>query len=350
MANQALFNPSAMIAMRGQLEGRLINLCFGAGVDSTAMMIALKVAGITPDLLTFADTGGEKAETYRHLDRMQEVMKKWGWPEISVVKKKTLDSTGYDDLYGNCIQNETLPSLAFGLKSCSLKWKSGVQDNFLKGVNRGPNKQPAHPVWIEAKETGQRIVKLIGYDCGKADLKRSSKIIKDDPHFDFYYPLQTLGWTRTECVEAIVTVLGEDYVPVKSACFFCPASKEWELYWLAAKEPDLLERALIMERVALTGKHSRFDELATGKQWEEMVRSGDRFPSTTTTVGLGRSFSWNQWAVQNGVVDADFNVIRSPDMTLHFMSKANELRTDDNAYDNRGKKVIPIAKQENVWA
>lgn len=105
-----------------------------------------------------------------------------------------------------------------------------------------------------------------------------------------------------------------------------------------------------MERVALTGKHSRFDELATGKQWEEMVRSGDRFPSTTTTVGLGRSFSWNQWAVQNGVVDANFNVIRSSDMTLHFMSKANELRTDDNAYDNRGKKVIPIAKQENVWA
>lgn len=162
--------------------------------------------------------------------------------------------------------------------------------------------------------------------------------------------VQTLGWTRAECVEAIVTVLGEDYVPVKSACFFCPASKEWELYWLAANEPDLLERALIMERVALTGKHSRFDELATGKQWEEMVRSGDRFPSTTTTVGLGRSFSWNQWAVQNGVVDADFNVIRSPDMTLHFMSKAKELRTDDNAYDNRGKKVIPIAKQENVWA
>ncbi len=350
MLDNRLFPPNAIAVLRQTLSGRLINLCFGAGVDSTAMMVALKVAGITPQLVTFADTGGEKAETYRHLDRMQDVMKDWGWPEISVVKKETLESTGYHDLYGDCLQNETLPSLAFGMKSCSCKWKGSPQDNFLKGVSRGPNKQPAHPIWIEAQETGQRITKLIGYDCGKADLKRSSKIIKDDPHFDFYYPLQTLGWTRAECVEAIVTVLGEDYVPVKSACFFCPASKEWELYWLAANEPDLLERALIMERVALTGKHSRFDELATGKQWEEMVRSGDRFPSTTTTVGLGRSFSWNQWAVKNGVVDADFNVIRSPEMTLHFMSKANELRTDDNAYDNRGKKIIPIAKQENVWA
>jgi len=350
MLDNRLLPPNAIAVLRQTLSGRLINLCFGAGVDSTAMMVALKVAGITPQLISFADTKAEKAQTYRHLDRMQEVMKRWGWPEISVVTKKTLDSTGYNELYGECIKNETLPSLAFGLKSCSQKWKSGVQDNFIKGVNRGPNKQPAHPVWTEAQATDSKILKLIGYDCGKADLKRSSKIIQDDPHFDFYYPLQALGWTRAECVEAIATVLGEDYVPVKSACFFCPASKEWELYWLAANEPDLLERALIMERVALTGKHSRFDELATGKQWEEMVRSGDRFPSTTTTVGLGRSFSWNQWAVQNGVVDSEYNVIRSPEMTVHFMSKANELRTDDNAYDNRGKKVIPIAKQENVWA
>lgn len=82
-------------------------------------------------------------------------------------------------------------------------------------------------------------------------------------------------------------------VPIKSACFFCPASKMWELYWLAGHHPDLLERALVLERNALTGKHSRFDTIEFGTSWEDMVRNADRFPSTNTTVGLGRSFSWS---------------------------------------------------------
>src|SRR3546814_18075098 len=65
-------------------------------------------------------------------------------------------------------------------------------------------------------------------------------------------------------------------LPIKSACFFCPASKIWELYWLAAHYPDLLERALVLERNALTGRHSRFSEVQFGASWEDLVRSVDR--------------------------------------------------------------------------
>ena len=97
-------------------------------------------------------------------------------------------------------------------------------------------------------------------------------------------------------------------VPIKSACFFCPASKNWELYWLAGLHPDLLDRALVLERNALTGRHSRFSEVEFGASWDDLVRTADRFPSTSTTVGLGRSFAWNQWARVNDVVDAAFRV------------------------------------------
>ncbi|MBC3871782.1 hypothetical protein [Undibacterium oligocarboniphilum] len=202
-------------------------------------------------------------------------------------------------------------------------------------------------------ETGQRIVKLIGYDAGRADMRRSKKIPTSDVDFDYFYPLQTLGWERSDCVRAITDLLGAELVPTKSSCFFCPASKVWELFWIAAHEPELLERALYMERVALTGKHSRFDEVEFGASWEELVRNADRFPSTATTVGLGRSFSWNQWARVNNVVDADFRVWRSAESIERFITSAAALQTSDNALDRRfsdpERKVIPILPAQQAF-
>lgn len=124
-------------------------------------------------------------------------------------------------------------------------------------------------------------------------------------------------------------------VPIKSACFFCPASKIWELYWLAAHHPDQLERALVLERNALTGRHSRFDAIEFGASWDKLVRTADRFPSTSTTVGLGQSFSWNQWARVNGVVDENFRVRRGASDRARFLALADQLRRDDNAFDTR---------------
>jgi hypothetical protein len=327
--------PSASLLRFRPLKHRLLAACFGAGVDSTAMLIALYLAGIQPAVITFADVGGEKPETIAHVERMNAILLSWGWPPISICRKIPLASTGYDDLYGNCIANETLPSLAFGLKSCSIKWKQKPQDQFIKGARSGPNAGPPHPVWIEAERTGQRIVKLIGYDCGRADMRRSRNLADADADFDYAYPLQLLGWKREDCIAIIAKVLGADYVPVKSACFFCPASKSWELFWLAAHHPDLLDRALLLERKALTGRHSRFDEVEFSATWEELVRDADRFPSSNTTIGLGRSFAWNQWARANDVVDEAFRVRRSPSDRTRFHGQAAALRNADNAKDGR---------------
>jgi len=228
-----------------------------------------------------------------------------------------------------------LPSLAFGMKSCSIKWKQKPQDRFIKGARSGPNAAPPHPIWIEAERTGQRILKLIGYDCGRADMRRSRNLPTADADFDYAYPLQLLGWTREDCIAIISEVLGVDYVPIKSACFFCPASKIWELFWLAAHHPDLLDLALVLERTALTGRHSRFDQVEFGATWEELIRNANRFPSSNTTVGLGRNFAWNQWARANSVVDERFRVRRGPEDRARFRARAAELHGSDNAIDRR---------------
>ncbi|MCH8137297.1 MAG: phosphoadenosine phosphosulfate reductase family protein, partial [Proteobacteria bacterium] len=49
-------------------------VCYGAGVDSTAMLVALKREGTRPDLIIFSDTGGEKPETYEYLERLEALL------------------------------------------------------------------------------------------------------------------------------------------------------------------------------------------------------------------------------------------------------------------------------------
>lgn len=332
-ANLPVLTNGQIDVLRAALTGRKLAACFGAGVDSTAMLVALHAAGLRPDVITFADTNGEKISTMSHLARMGDVLRRWRWPSIDVCTKKMLPSTPYSDLYGNCIANQTLPSLAFGGHACSVKFKGLPQDQFLMGATKGPNARPPHPLWIEAQSRGERIVKLIGFDAGPADRRRSKKQPAFNKDFDYIYPLQLLGWTRADCVDAITRALGLAMVPIKSACFFCPASKHWELWHLAAEEPDRFEEALALEWNALTGRHSRFTTVEFGADWEDLVRNADRFPSSKTTVGLGRSFAWNHWARVNDVVDENFKVRR--ENKARFLDMAAALRGDDNAFDAR---------------
>ena len=101
------------------LNGRLITVCFGAGVDSTAMLMALHAAEIEIGAITFANTGNEKPETLRHVEAMREELRWWGWPDIEIATKYTKPSTGYTNLLGNCLQSETLPIRAFGMKTAT---------------------------------------------------------------------------------------------------------------------------------------------------------------------------------------------------------------------------------------
>lgn len=323
-------------------------VCYGGGVDSTAMLIEMKNQGIVPDVITFADVGAEKPETYETVKRMNEWCVSVGFPAITICTLRTKDSTPYDTIEGNQTANETLPSLAFGPKGCSVKWKHKPQDYAIKGCGGQVNAQPAHPVWIDCQERGIKPCKLIGYDAGTADMRRSKNLKAEDADFLYAYPLQMLGWNRADCIAAIVA---EGLpVPLKSACFFCPASQKWELWELAGNHPDLMERALRMEHLAMMGKHSRWGAHCAerpkageapetyGKDWEEFVaKPADQWPTTSITVGLGRSFAWNHWARINGVCDNDGQVIRDPE---RYLAKAAELKGDGGNASNTVKPCI----------
>jgi|GEM_PF-1736037 len=278
---------------------------YGGGVDSTAMLVAMAAAGIRPDLILFADVGNERPPTYAYLDFFDGWLRQQGFPAITRVAYQP-DTAPYTTLEGNCLANQTLPSISIsGMGSCTLKFKAAVMDRFLLGVSRGKESRRC-PGWAPALESiaaGRRPYKLIGYDFGPADTCRFQKAStqkRKDP-FRFLYPLQQMQWTREDCILAILDA-GLP-VPTKSSCFFCLGTKPWEIYWLAASYPELLQRAIAMEDNARLGKHG-----------------------FKTTKGLWRSESWRNWCEQEGIVaPGTLEIIADPG---EMLAKARKLKPE----------------------
>jgi hypothetical protein len=215
-------------------------VAYGGGLNSTAMLCGFKERGIKPDLILFADTGGEMPETYVHTLRMKVIASDW-WPDtpFQVVKKEY--AGGFEGLEGECIRGHKLPALAYGRKACSQKYKTQPQTKRLKE-------------WMAANEV-QHVRRAIGYDAKEShralhiereDLKRGRTATN-------WFPLIEWQWGRDECAEAIERVGGSIGLkpPGKSACFFCPAMKRGEILRLKAEHPDLFMRALAIEANAI---------------------------------------------------------------------------------------------------
>lgn len=237
---------------------------FGGGTNSAAMLVELARRGEFPDAVLFADTGGEKPHTYRFIEAIQRWLAARSLPQIVIVKQTFTD---YATLEDNCLRNGTIPSVAYGFKSCSEKWKIRPQNTWLKQW------EPA----VEAWARGEKVVKMIGYD---ADEERRAKA-RIDEHYEFRYPLIEWGWGRDECIAAIVKA-GLP-LPGKSACFFCPNSKRSEVRSLRKTYPELFDRAIAMEKNAAA--------------------------NLTTIRGLGREWRWQDVAATDDAQGSLFDTV-----------------------------------------
>src|SRR5580700_5195296 len=188
-------------------------LAYGLGVDSTAVLVGLKQTGVRPDAILFADTKSEKSSTYEYLPIIQAWLAKVDFPPVTVVEYKVKNFKNwprYEGLLQNCLTNGTLPSLAFGFKSCSLKWKVTPQNNWTKEW------APAQEQWAR----GEKVRKIIGYDASPKDRKRYALAVGvEDPAYIYDYPLISWGMDR-EAAKDLIRSEGLP-VPPKSACVMC---------------------------------------------------------------------------------------------------------------------------------
>src|SRR5215213_2619532 len=129
-------------------------VAYGLGVNSTAMLVEFAKRGIRPDMILFADTGGEKPETYRYMPVIEAYLKVVKFPPVTTVQYEP-KTAPYRTLEGQCLHTGTLPSLAYGGKSCSQKWKRRPQDDFI--LRSFPPGEVA----------GRRVVRAIGFDASE---------------------------------------------------------------------------------------------------------------------------------------------------------------------------------------
>lgn len=279
----------------------MLSVAFGGGRNS-AMLLGMYEHGIVPDIITFANTGradraeGEKPKTYENVDRMS----RWCESHFGIPITEVFKRSQYKSLYDQSMRTASLPSAAYGLRSCSDKWKIQPQDRFMN--NYGPaithwntclmcsRLKDAHlivyvkdglgkkvkgtngrflfsrPCFNQSIEvfTGSKITKAIGYDAG--ELRRAT--IQENDKYRYRYFLIEWGWYLEDCIAAYKR--HGLPVPVKSACYYCPSSTKEEVIKLHDENPELFESAVAME--------------------DNAIANGN----LTTVKGLGRHWSWRE--------------------------------------------------------
>lgn len=226
-------------------------LNFGAGVNSTALIIEMVKRNMKPDYVVFADTGSEMPETYQHVEKMTGWFQRKGL-EFIIVRSK------HKPIYDYYFNKEMIPSRQF--RDCTDKFKKQPILKFLK----------------QFKTEGVKQYIGIGYDEPSRIRQSETKWI------EFSYPLWEWRITRQKCIE-IIQEEGLD-VPVKSGCFMCPfqSNESWKSLFKTHKE--LFKKSREMEE-----NGSRYPELTL--TWSGNLRQFEKaFKEQTTLFPMEGSY------------------------------------------------------------
>lgn len=227
-------------------SGHLI-VAYGGGVNTIATLIQLRRIGLRPTAIVMADPGDEWPETIEYRDNIANPwLASLEWPTVTVVSRAgeaqyrpRAHLTPQGTLREECERIASLPSIAYGFKKCSLKFKRDPANWWLA-------RQP----WaIAAWARGEKITRVIGYDADEGYRVRD---VFGEPweaaRLTPFYPLVAAGIDRDGCVAMI---RGEGLlVPHKSACTFCPSNTVDEWNDLRTRHPSRYADAVAMSRNA----------------------------------------------------------------------------------------------------
>src|SRR5581483_949280 len=123
-----LFSVRQLVAPVGELV-----VSYGGGVNTIALLLALHDHGITPRAITMADPGHEWPATHAYRN---EIVRPWlasvGFPNVTLVNrieegKHRARAWRLETLGSECMRMHSLPSVAYGWKKCSQKYKAEPQ-------------------------------------------------------------------------------------------------------------------------------------------------------------------------------------------------------------------------------
>ena len=231
---------------------------FGAGKNSSAMIIAMWLKKEPIDAIVFADTGNEKLETYQFIEKFDNWLTSVGLPNITIVRHRIkkrnkrfclypaittaknltywlvhnycsayadylVQNYHYENLGEQMIISHLFPSVAYGNGACAGQWK-------LAPISK----------WRQDKYPDKGTV-CIGYHAGEKrrlfNKKGELRPNQDEDGWERRYPLIEWGLTEADCQNLLDSVLG--YIPPKSSCWFCPNSRPYEVIKLPKELQEL---------------------------------------------------------------------------------------------------------------
>ncbi|WP_298842228.1 hypothetical protein [uncultured Salinicola sp.] len=206
---------------REPLKRPPVAVAWGAGVDSTAMIIEMHRRGEPIDIVLHALTKWENALTDRYVEYFTQWMDQQGIPNARVQNYPKRIKPGvpmFDGLYEKCLAYSVLPGVALGYHTCAAWAKLTPQKNWYRSWETGQ----------QAIREGTRIIQCVGFDAGPRDSVRyADREGYDDPMFEMRYPLREWKMDREAC-EQVIRNAGLD-VPPKSSCTGCIATQPFEL-------------------------------------------------------------------------------------------------------------------------
>ena len=183
-------------------------LSFGAGVNSTALMLLLLDEDIEFEAV-YVDPGTEKPETYDYLEYLQGQGYKFTWIKPVV--------EGENNLYDYLMKWKILPSVF--VRCCTAKFKTGPFYDYIDTPG----------------------VVYIGYDFGE----RRYRHLSDKEGIDYKFPLIKRMITRDGCKKVIRE--HDLKVPIKSGCWLCPFQNKQSWIRIRNKWPTLFRMAMSLE-------------------------------------------------------------------------------------------------------
>ncbi len=210
-----------------------------------AAAVLLNEMSIKIQAIVMCDPGSEWRATEAYRDN---VMNPWlrsvGQPEVTVIDRisegtRRPRTWRLETLGSECIRMHSLPSVAYGFKKCSAKYKGDTSRWWIE-------KQP----WAIAEwDAGRRVTKVIGYDAGEPGrVKSAFQNDWENERLIPWHPLYDAGFDRDGCI-ALIESVGLS-LPKKSACTFCPNNTIQEWRDLSVEEPDSFAEAVAMSRNA----------------------------------------------------------------------------------------------------
>jgi hypothetical protein len=258
-------------------------LCYGLGVESTAILIRWCLEADTRpcDLkqltVISAMVGNEYKDTGTLVDtHILPMMRQYGIRYVQVARKGHLEADGIEVLSDTRVPQHlyldgayklsdelraagTVPGFA-GAHTCSLKAKVFPIERWMKDYYRVP--EFGHALGYNAEETSRvraseeaNAVRNVAFGFNAEEMSRvADAIAHDTPRRKGLYPLVEWGWTRQDCIDYLLKTLGTPWA--KSCCVFCPFSNNKQnrsaLVERHKLHPEQTAEALMLQHMSMS--------------------------------------------------------------------------------------------------